>query len=376
VEILKVKNPTDSDLKLEEVTFRPSSEDFPEEAKKIRIMGLQEVTLAKEKSTPISVFFPEHTKVGKYEGQLYFKTTEESSKPVPFHSLKVEIKDPYTPLMGRPPAVLVALGLSMFILFITLWIKGKTNAELSFFQSPTGGYSASKFQIWLWTVVIIYSFVYLFLRRGAVAEFPESIWWLLGISVGSTGTAKFITVRRLGRRASAAISPGEREKPSDSVVDKLASMLSEHGQLSLMRLQMFGWTVVTALLFVVHVFRIEELWNVPTGLLVLMGISHIGYLGDKGAAPDTTLELDRLTPKAMSASATKNATLLIFGQNFAEKIECHLGSVQLTVDEKSSSTTRLRATLPPGGLAPGKYDISLQNPRERAKVEPDAFEVT
>ena len=59
-------------------------------------------------------------------------------------------------------------------------------------------------------------------------------------------------------------------------------MLSEKGQLSLMRLQMFGWTVVTGLRFIVHVFRTQQFWDVPVGLLVLMGISHAGYLGDKG----------------------------------------------------------------------------------------------
>ena len=61
-------------------------------------------------------------------------------------------------------------------------------------------------------------------------------------------------------------------------------MLSDDGQPSMMRLQLFGWTLVTIFLFLVVLYRKQELWDVPQTLVILMGISHAGYLGDKGAA--------------------------------------------------------------------------------------------
>lgn len=373
---IKLKNFAVDNLEIESVTFRPSNVDAPKEANDVKVTGLAGATLRKDRSTEISILFPKHRQVGEYEGWLYYATHEAPSDFIRFHHLNVKVTDPSSPLMRGVLAALVASGLSLLVLIITLWIGRSTKMPLGFFQSPVGTYSASKFQIWVWTLVIIYSFVYVFLRRGAVIEFPETVWWLLGISVSSTGTAKFITVRRLNRRAAAAIPAGQPAKLPEGIVEKLASMLSEQGQLSLMRLQMFGWTVVTALLFIVHVIRAEELWNVPMGLLVLMGISHAGYLADKGAIPKITLEFDKIAPESVSAATTPNYSLLIMGQNFADGIECYLNSVQLEVDRKNMLPNRLRATLPQAGLAVGKYDLSLQNPEEKVKVAADAFTVT
>jgi hypothetical protein len=374
VKMLEVRNTTANDMNIEQVTFQPSKLDAPKEAKKISVTGLQRVILGKEESTQISVYFPGHSQVGEYDGWLYYATRDKPDDAVRFYSLKVEITDPSTPLMSEIPATLLASIVSLAVLILTLWVGSKANISIGFFQSPGGGYSASKFQIWLWTLVIIFSFVYVFMRRGAGIEFPQSIWWLLGISVGSTGTAKFITVQRLKRQAAATIFSSKDAQPDEKKVGRLASLLSEHGQLSLMRLQMFGWTVVTALLFIVHVFRTEALWDVPTGLLVLMGISHAGYLGDKGASPETKLQFEKLEPKSMVATKTQSASLLILGQNFAEGIECYLNEVKL--DAENVMPNRINAKIGTKALDKGTYDLSLQNPGDKAQVFADVFEVT
>lgn len=372
---IKVMNIGPNDLDVESITFKPSNLDAPTEANDVKVTGLVGVTLEAKRSTEITIVFPKHDQVGKYKGWLYYATHDDPSNSISFHPFNIEVTDPSSPLIPRTPAILAAGVLSLLVLFITLWMGHSAKTPIGFFQSPVGTYSASKFQIWLWTLVIIFSFVYVFLRRGAGIEFPGTIWWLLGISVGSTGSAKIITVRRL-KRTAADIPADELKKSFDGYVAKLTSMLSEQGQLSLMRLQMFGWTVVTALLFIVHVIRVEELWNVPMGLLVLMGISHAGYLTDKGVIPKITLEFDKIAPESMSAATTPKSSLLIMGQNFAEGIECYLGSVQLEIDRENMLPNRLRATLPKKGLAVGTYDLSLQNPDEKVKVAADALTVT
>ena len=62
------------------------------------------------------------------------------------------------------------------------------------------------------------------------------------------------------------------------------NMLSDNGEPSLMRLQLFVWTFATAAFFLYQVWSTETLWDVPSSLLILMGISHGGYLVDKGAS--------------------------------------------------------------------------------------------
>ena len=281
INTMRVRNFSSRSLKINTVKFEPSNLDSPKEANEIKVAGLDHVTLARDASTEFFIILPAHENPGEYEGTLYYSKSDKPSDYTPFYSFTVRIVDPAKPLMSQIFAAIVATILGLAIVFLTFQVTRMANKEMGFFQSPSGSYSASKFQIWLWTVVIIFSFVYVFLRRGAVIEFPESIWWLLGISVGSTGTAKFITVSKLNKQEESDNSTISEKEHYDSNAERLASLLSEKGHLSLMRLQMFGWTVVTSLLFIVHVIRSEQLWDVPTGLLVLMGISHAGYLGDK-----------------------------------------------------------------------------------------------
>ena len=181
-------------------------------------------------------------------------------------------------LMGQWWAFGIAIGFLLLVLILTL-VVGKKEG-MNFFQSPDGAVSVSKVQVWMWTMAIIFAYVYLFLWHGPPDRFPDSLWELMGISALSTGVAKYI-----------AVVSGKPDQPeSPDVKAKIqkqgwwVSMLSDDGQPSMMRLQMFGWTLVTIFLFLMYLHRSQALWDVPTTLVILMGISHVGYLGDKGAA--------------------------------------------------------------------------------------------
>jgi hypothetical protein len=180
-------------------------------------------------------------------------------------------------LLGHWMAFGVALGFAVLVLLLTVLVKSKEG--VNFFQSPDGAVSVSKVQVWLWTMTIIFSYVYLFLWHGPPDKFPDSLWELMGISALSTGTARYI-----------AVVTGKPQQPAANVQQAiaqqrwLASMLSDDGQPSMMRLQMFGWTLVTVFLFLMELHRHQALWDVPIQLVILMGISHAGYLADKGVA--------------------------------------------------------------------------------------------
>ena len=186
-------------------------------------------------------------------------------------------KEPPIYLLARWPSFAVAMLFLVVVLALTIAVKSKEG--INFFQSPDGAVSVSKVQVWMWTMTILFSYVYLFLWHGPPDKFPDSLWELMGISALSSGAAKYI-----------AMVAGKPSEPTQDVKEKiknqnwLASMLSDDGQPSMMRLQMFGWTLVTVFLFLMYLHKEQELWDVPKTLVILMGISHAGYLGDKGAA--------------------------------------------------------------------------------------------
>jgi len=177
----------------------------------------------------------------------------------------------------------VAIVFLIVVLIITVTVGKKDG--VNFFQSPDGAVSVSKVQVWMWTMAIIFAYVYLSLWVGppgtpGKGEFPNSLWELMGISALSTGTARYIAVT--SGKADQSIKPEVAEKIKKQ--NWVVSMLSDDGQPSMMRLQLFGWTLVTIFLFMIVLYRDQKLWDVPQTLVILMGISHAGYLGDKGAA--------------------------------------------------------------------------------------------
>jgi hypothetical protein len=180
-------------------------------------------------------------------------------------------------IVGRWGAFSIAIGFLIVVLLLTLLVKNKDGCN--FFQSPDGAVSVSKVQVWMWTMTLIFSYVYLFLWQGPPDKFPDSLWELMGISALSTGTARYIA-----SVTGKAQPPTEAAKATIAKQRWLVSMLSDEGQPSMMRLQLFGWTIVTIFLFLMYLYKNRALWDVPTTLVILMGISHAGYLGDKGAA--------------------------------------------------------------------------------------------
>lgn len=317
VQTLTVKNVTAQDLKLASISFSSSDPKLPDEAKKIHAIGLDGVTLPAGATTQIGLTFPAHSQVGEYGGALYYTVSDKPGPAVSFCPLNVRVQEQNRQFLSQGIARLVAIALGVAFLIFTLTIR-RGKSGLGFFQSPDGGYSVSKFQAWLWTLVVICGYVYVFSRKGPDTPIPPNVWLLLGISGASSVVAKFIAVGKSALPTAGQPSQGAQEtdiavtvnagtssteaaatvvaapaKPPQADATPVAkprrswlvSMLSDDEQLSLMRLQLFGWTVITTGLFVFYLFRNENLWNVPDGMLWLMGISHAGYIGDKGAAP-------------------------------------------------------------------------------------------
>lgn len=139
-------------------------------------------------------------------------------------------------------------------------------------------YSLSRFQLYLWFVVIVVSYTAVCFATGELLELSEGLNALLGINVAAAVASSAI-----------ALKDDKRQIPKAAAPDFVRDIFFESdASLDLPRTQMFAWTVIIALGYIAMVvksFQVEapHLPDVPLSLAALMGISHGAYLGAKAA---------------------------------------------------------------------------------------------
>lgn len=154
-----------------------------------------------------------------------------------------------------------------------------------------GHASLSTFQFLLWTLLIAFLYLTLwflqFLNGDPIAPppIPESLMALMGISVAVPLVDKGI----MNYKQFKTRPEGEVYREPN-----YASMLEESGRPSLLRLQMFLWTLAAIVIyfgsFLTAAFYPETvpgtfgLTEIDPTLLFLMGLSQTGYLGSKAYA--------------------------------------------------------------------------------------------
>ena len=169
--------------------------------------------------------------------------------------------------------------------------------------------SLSQFQIVLWTWMLLTGFVVIALARiiAGVTDpllivWDEKLWALLGISTTSTVASIGIKTIKQGKEP--------RDDRLRTITPRLGLLMTrtqvEEARFSDMfrgeepanydlvdvsKVQMFFFTVVVALAYLITLFRTmlaattpAEIMAMPTldpGLIFIIGISHVGYLGGK-----------------------------------------------------------------------------------------------
>jgi len=157
-----------------------------------------------------------------------------------------------------------------FLLIIVVYvIAAKTNALRDDGPDPAAGtyrtYSLARCQMAFWFVLVLPTFVYLWLITGSLDTLTSSILVLMGISSGTAvfahAQAKVVTV--------SASSTGFI---NDALKDNGGSISFHH-------FQMFVWTIVLGCIFIAEVWRNLAMPEFSDTLLGLMGISSGTYLG-------------------------------------------------------------------------------------------------
>ncbi len=150
--------------------------------------------------------------------------------------------------------------------------------------------STSKLQWFLWLIVILYSYVALWVLRAwngdysALSAIPVNLLTVLGFSTATAAAAKGITSGyvQTGKMTKPGAPAGAPAKNTGGIFQ------DDGGGPELAKIQMMGFTIIAIGIFLATVFHQiaigdlkDSLPNIDSSLLVLMGISQGGYLGKK-----------------------------------------------------------------------------------------------
>jgi hypothetical protein len=193
------------------------------------------------------------------------------------------------PLPSNYRATFVRMGASSVVLFLLLaaalgvaFLRMATRTGvLRDKEPPPAGqniqpnqrtYSLSRTQIAVWTLVVIYAYMFIWIITGEYnTAIPVSILVILGISAGTFATATAVDK--------------DKQTTQNTTVSTTAGFLSDVSSsddgASLHRVQFQLWCVVLMIVFCATTYETMAMPDFNTGLLGLMGISSAAYAGMK-----------------------------------------------------------------------------------------------
>jgi hypothetical protein len=205
-------------------------------------------------------------------------------------------------------SILSALG-GLFVLYVIIVAFTREWNPFAPALGEDGHSSTSKFQFWLWTGVVIFSYGVVWVARALrgvydpVQDIPSNLLIAMGLTVVTAVGAKGITVSYLSN-GQLGKQPKGSASPSDLIQD-------DAGNLDLSKVQMLAWTLIAIgsylglLIATVNSFlllpdaavpaNLVGLPDIAPALMVLMGLGQGAYLGQK-LVTTTTPRLTKIGP--------------------------------------------------------------------------------
>ena len=143
-------------------------------------------------------------------------------------------------------------------------------------QKPKAPYSLGRTQLVFWSIIVIGSYLYLYINNNAPPQITNASIILLSISIGTTLVGKVIDdTQTTGFR--------HQDSPSNGF---LIDILSDEKGISVHRLQNVIWSLIVAVIYIQTVFVstaniLPDESVITNQLLELMGISSGAYVGIK-----------------------------------------------------------------------------------------------
>ena len=243
------------------------------------------------------------------------------------------------------------------IVLLLLWVlyrlsNGSWN-PLSIVEGADGKPSTSKLQWFLWTVVVIFSYVVIYAARvwsgdySVISNIPQNLLIVMGFSITSMVAAKGITVSYL--------RSGQLTKVQNDPDNKGVSwtVKDDGGFPDLSKIQIMAWTVIGIFVYLIRVIEeihtgsLLELPDIDPALMVLMGLGQGAYIGKKLV----TTNVPRLNGVSPGQGAA-GTSVVITGDSFGD---AQNGSL-LTIDG---------APIYPGGLTWTENHITFTFPEKQ-----------
>jgi hypothetical protein len=263
-------------------------------------------------------------------------------------------------------------SLSLFVLLILYLMLAYVMKRLNFLDSllidkDTNTYSLSKFQAIVWTVILLGSYFYiaisngLLLGNGTIPDFNPSLIGLLSISYGG-----MIGATGLGSK-----------KPKNEVVRNpphLSNLFSSGGSIDIPRLQLFGFTIVGAIIYVYNLINanpLDGLPEIPTTFLGLMGVSQSGYLGGKVIGDKASINI--VKPYYVPSNFEEGHKIHILGAGFEKNTKVLLDELSEPLETEFLSGSALGVVIPKLSTA-GPKKITLLPPGKPPISSEECFE--
>jgi hypothetical protein len=185
----------------------------------------------------------------------------------------------------------VAAFSSVLALFLLYKITTKDSFS-RLYEGADGRSSTSKFQFFLWTVVVILTYAALYTvkleqhRFDPITEIPQNLLIAIGMSVISASAAKAITVSYINTgRISKTTVPAGKGSFGDIFKD-------DSGVPDLSKLQMIAWTFISIATYLIvvgqHIAKADPtIPDIDSSLMALMGLGQAAYLGKKAVNTST-----------------------------------------------------------------------------------------
>ncbi len=184
---------------------------------------------------------------------------------------------------------------TLLVLWILYRVYSGTWSVQRLIEGADGHPSTSKLQWFLWTVVVLFSYVMIYAAQAAndnfaaIANIPDNLLIAMGISSFSMVAAKGITVSQ--------VQSGQVVKPqADPQNVSLGSIVQDDaGYPDLSKIQIMAWTLIAIVVYLLQVNHTVADPTLPSdgtlltltlpdiggSLMLLMGLGHGAYLGKK-----------------------------------------------------------------------------------------------
>lgn len=216
-------------------------------------------------------------------------------------------------LVGRASAGVISVLLTATLLWLVMWGRaqqlstedGRRPYGSGLFIGTDNDPSLSLFQIFFWTVITVWGYVYVFIVAGDLLSLSAGVMALLGIAGTGTVLARWAAVS--GRSSSLDGTPAKTDT-------RFWSMLNTNGQFDLLKLQLFVFTVVIGWYVVCRIADAAAFPELDTNTLLLLGVSQGVYITGKlvghsrlSSLQDLRAELDVLLEAKDNLVAEKSS---------------------------------------------------------------------